>query len=212
MAIFGKNTRIKAMSDAAPIAFNAEKTTSDITRTEFSIVNRTKRYWDRNTPVTVETSADGTTWEQYTGRYWIRHAGGTIIFAEPLVAGLQVQVSGAYVTASLVAECNSCNINITNTLSDTTVYEVPGKRQTSMLVDATGTLSGFHDINDLLTDKILEGKSTIIETDFDNTDATGELFCCYAFINSTEFSSAVADPVSKTVGWQSDGKLLVEQK
>lgn len=206
MAIIGKNTRIKATSADAPIPFNNEATTANAERTEYTITNKTKRYWDKGTKVTVTIEP------AYHEHYYIEHAGGKIVFDKPLPGGSTVNVSGAFVTTSLVAECRECSIAMSNPASDTTVYEIPGRRKQATIPEASGTLTGFYNVNDNLKDFMFEGRPIIIEADFDSLDGAGEIFCCYAILDSNEVRTAIADPVGKTASWQSDGPLRVLAK
>lgn len=213
MAIAGKNGRIKVMSDAAAIPFAEEATTANVARTEYSITNRTKRYWSREAPVVVETSPDGVSWGVVSGGFWISYAGGKIVFRDAQPVDTQVRVSGEFVAVAIAVETREYSMSINNALVDVTVLEGDGwRRKLATIVDATGTLSGFYNVDNLLVDKILEGKAIVIEMDVDITDNQGETLAVYGLINSHEMQSAIESAVTTSVGWESDGDILVEQK
>jgi hypothetical protein len=206
MATAGKNARIRVMSDAAPVTFTNEATTANATRTEYKITNPVKKYWDKGTPVVVTVTPASTI------SRWVRHAGGVVVFDQPLDVGATVTVSGAYVTTALAAEVSEYNVTLANPTTDVSVLEVEGRRKISTYTDATGTITGFYNVDNLLQDKILEAKPVIIEMDFDSTNEDGEVFAVYARLNSHEVSSAVDGAVGATVGWESDGAITMDAK
>ena len=213
MAKAGKNARIKVMSDASAVPFTSEATTADASRIEYRITNRTKRYWSRTTPVVVETSPNGSTWTVVTSGYRIAHAGGKIMFYVPRATGTQVRVSGAFVAVTTVAEVREYTMSGTNALVDVTVLESDGwRKQLSTIRGASGSLTGFYNVNNLLQDKLLSGTALVVELDVDSSDNNGEYFAFYALLASQELSVAVDGAVGTSVPWESDGDILIEAK
>lgn len=206
MATVGRNARLYVTSNAAPIAFTNEATTANTGRTEFKITNRTKRHWDKETPVVVTVTPVSA-----IPRH-VRHAGGVIVFDEPLPAGTTVTVSGKHVTTALAAEISEYSVNFANTTVDVSVLEVSGRRKNSTYTDATGTITGFYNVDNLLQERMLDPKPVVIEMDFDSTKVGGEIFAVYARLNSHEITSVVDGAVGTTVGWESDGAVSVDVK
>ena len=213
MAIAGKHSRIKIMSDAPAVPFAEEATTADALRVAYSITNRTKRYWSKNDLVIVETSPDGEVWTIVTSGFRIAFAGGRIVFAVAQPVGTQVRVSGAFVTVTTAAETREYSMTINNGTEDATVLESGGsRRRVYTIQDATGSLSGFYNVNDLLAEYLLGSKKLVIELDFDSTDLDGEYYAFYALIPSKELATAVEGLVTTSTSWESDGDILIEAK
>lgn len=201
------------MSDAAPVPFTNEATTADAERIAYRITDRTKRYWNREDDVIVETSPDGDTWTPITTGYRIAHAGGRIVFYAAQPVGTQVRVSGEFVAVTTAVETREYSMAINNATEDATVLEGDGSRvRVYTIQDATGTLSGFYNVNNLIQDRLLDRKTLVIELDFDSTDLDGEYYAFYALIPSKELATAVEGLVTTAVSWESDGDILVEPK
>ena len=136
MATAGKNARIRVMSDAAPVAFTDEATTANATRTEYKITNPVKKYWDKGTPVVVTVTPASTT------SRWVRHAGGVVIFDQPLDVEATVTVSGVCHHGTN-REVSEYNVTLANPTTDVSVLEVEERRKYPP-TDATGTITGFY--------------------------------------------------------------------
>jgi hypothetical protein len=207
MAIPGKKARIRVMSSAAPIAFSDEATSSD-DEIVYTIDDRDKRYWSVDTPIEVERN----TVVVPVSEYRVQHAGGRIHFHEAQDPGDVITVSGAYVTVTTAVEVRDYSLSLNSEIVDVTWLnpDLEGFRERlANIIDATGTLSGFYNVNNLLTDKILQQRPTVIEMQADADE--DEIFAVYAFLESEELSAAIEGAVETSVGWQSSGEILVEQ-
>ena len=221
MALPGKNALVKVTSDevAEPISFT-DAATTDEGDNVYAITDRDKKYWDRDTAVVVKE--DASTVDE--SDYLVQHCGGKIHFFDAPTG--TITVSGAYVTVTTVAEVNDYGYTINCEIVDTSHFkdgQDPDKGyrvRTANLVDATGTLSGFYVVDNLLEDYLLDSDVVILEFDVDTEaddydpgqDKYGEVFACYAVLESKELAAAIEGAVGQSVSWQSDGDLLVEQK
>ena len=195
------------MSDAAPIAFSGEATVTN-DDVVFTIDDRTKRYWDLATPVVVERNGSTVPVSEYR----VQHAGGRIHFHQPQDPGDTITVSGAYITVTTAVEVRDYSLSLNSEIVDVTWLnpDLEGFRERlANIIDATGTLSGFYNVNNLLTDKILSQSPTVIEMQMDADD--DEIFAVYAYLESDELSAAVEGAVETSVSWASSGEILVEQ-
>lgn len=205
MAIPGKRARIRVMSDAEPIPFTDEAT-GTVDDVVYSVGDRVKRYWDPATQVVVKVDGDVVAVSEYR----VQHAGGRIHFRSEQSG--PVTVSGAYITVTTAVEVREYTFTINSEVIDRTWLnpDLDGFRERMAgIVDATGTLSGFYNVNNLLTDKILAQKPTVIE--MQPSADMDEMFAVYAFLESDELQAAVEGAVETNVGWQSTGDILVEQ-
>lgn len=206
MALPGKKARLRVMSSAAPVAFSSEATSST-DQVVYTIDDRDKRYWDRNTPVVVEVNGN----PPAVG-YRIQHAGGKIHFKEALDPGDTVTVDGAYVTVTTAVEVREYTLSINSEIIDVTWLNpaLDGFRERiAGIIDASGTLSGFYNVNNLLQDKILAQAPTVLE--LEANDDLDEIIAFYVYLESHELQAAIEGAVGTSVGWQSDGDILVEQ-
>lgn len=214
MAIPGKVALVKLLSDSSPLSFSDNPTTGDAEHKVYTIDDRDKRYWDRDTSVTVKNN--GTVVD--SGEYRIQHAGGKVHFYEAQAAEDDITVTGAYVAVSTVAQVSEYSYAINSEIVDVSHFKdssdpTRGFRDRMVnLVDASGSLSGFHVVNSLLQDYMLDSKTVVLEFDVDQEDEDIDFFACYAVLESNEISPAVEGAVGESVSWQSDGHLLVEDK
>ena len=205
MAYPGKHARVLVQSTTST-PFSDEATTADVTNTIYTIDDRDMRYWDRTVPIAVERDGNPVPENEYR----VQHAGGRIYFYEPQDPADTITVSGAYVSVTVAAECREYTLTLESALVDTTVFESQGWRERIAGINGvSGTISGFYNVNNLFTDRLLNQEPLVIEL-WPN-DALGEIFAFYAVLESQELSAAVEGAVETAVGYQSDGDLLIEQ-
>ena len=216
MATAGKKALLKVMSTAAAIPFTGEATTAEVANKVFVISNRTKKYWDLDTAV---IAYEGTTTGDVvdSGDYRVQHAGGKLHFYEATTES--IVVSGASVAASVAAEINNYTYTINREIVDVTAFKestdatIGFRDKLANIGDASGTASGFYVTDNLFEDRILSQSKFIMEFDVDqDTTDEGDIFACYAVLESDELAAAIEGAVGNTVNWQSDGDLLVESK
>ena len=214
MAIAGKSARVRVMNTTSPSAFTNQATTADSTNTRYTITNDTFRYWSRLTPVTVERSTDsGATWTAVTSGFRIGHAGGVVLFDAAQDPTHQIRVSGQYVTVTTAALVREYTFAINDQIENRTSFDDEGwHRKMITLIDASGTLTGFYDVDNFLQDRILAGTPLVIELDYDSEDASGEYLSFYALLSSHEAMAAVAGLVDTSVPWETDDEVFVVQK
>lgn len=205
MALPGKHAAVRVMSDTST-PFTNEATTANAGRTIYTIDDRSRRYWDRDTALTV--TLDGQPVPR--AEYRIQHAGGRIHFREPQDAGAVVTVSGAFVSVVTAVQTREFTLTLDRELDDVTVFESAGWRERLAGVGgAAGTLSGFYDADNLFTDRLLQQKPLVLELQPDGAN-DGEVFSMYVVMESQELAAAVEGAVETSVSWESDGEILVE--
>jgi hypothetical protein len=97
MAIAGKLGAVYVQTTDAATAFTNEATTKNGDFTRWTITAATKRYWDKDTAVTVKKNGGTIT----TG-FTIEYVGGVIVFNPAILTSDVITVSGKYWTVSQV--------------------------------------------------------------------------------------------------------------
>lgn len=219
MAIPGKNARLKVMNEDAPVGFADKAMSADAEYKTYAIDDTDKRYWSRDADIVVKKNAETVDPSEYK----VQHAGGLIHFKTAQGSEDTITASGEFVTVSTAAYVREYTLNISANLEDTTwlkptteedpTYTGAGYRnRTPTLTEASGSLSGFYDVDNYFQERLLSGKPLVIEMDTDGPNTNGDFFAVYAYLENKELSPAVEGVVGQSVSWQSDGQLLVEGK
>lgn len=103
--------------DSNSVVFTDEATTANSDKTRYTITDGDKRYWDRNTTVTVKVD----TVVQSTG-FHIEYPGGVVVFDTGQDDGV-VTVSGSYYTVSQILGFFNWDLKVQNKTIDATTYE-----------------------------------------------------------------------------------------
>lgn len=130
-AIAGKVGSIYMKTDAVATTFTDEACTN-VDNSVYYITDTSKRYWDKNTAVTVEVDATPET------GVTIDYIGGRITFDTPLAGTETVTVSGKYWTVSEKAGFYNWTLDLVADLEDSTTFADNGWRA------FTPTLKGFN--------------------------------------------------------------------
>lgn len=122
---------VYAPSSLISVTFTNEATTGNAERTEYTINDTTKRYWDPAATFLVEQSTDGgTTWTAVSASdYTLIHAGGTVKFATARPAGALIRVSGKYYTMEQKAGFFTWSIEPGIDLVDATTFQSGGWKE-----------------------------------------------------------------------------------
>lgn len=214
MASPGRQALVRVMSDATPTVLSNQSCTAvaGSGNTIYEIDNRTMRYWSKDYDVVVEVDTGGG-YAPVTSGFLIQHCGGRIHFATALDPGDDVRVSGRYVVVVTAAKVADASIAVNGESIDVSTFGNNGWRdRIAGLADATGTLTGFYDVDNLFQDRMLDAEEVIIEFDADTTDTDSPWLAVYAMLNSQELQGVVSGAVDSTVGWESNGHLIVEPK
>lgn len=210
MALPGYRAQVKIMTNTAPINFtNQAMATTDTARQLYTISNPTFRYFSKSASVTwlVETSPNGTTWTAVAAdQYNLLYGAGSVYFYQGRAVGTQVRISGAYVTTTLAAEVREYTFTLNSQLVDITSYQEPPspwRTRLANLTDATGSLTGWYFSTNLFQDYLLNGNPCVLE--FYANRTPGDLFSCYAYLDTVELAAAIENAVEIPVSFQSDG-------
>lgn len=126
MAISGVLGGVFAQQGTA-IPFTQEAMTEVEAGVRYRISDAAKRYWDKTTPVVVETSPDGTNWTPVPAtEYRVEYVGGHVVFHTPQPAGTQVRVSGAYFTVVQIGGFFEWSLDFERETEDVTTFDFQG--------------------------------------------------------------------------------------
>ena len=196
-AISGKIGSIYMKTDVVATAFTTEATTNTGDDTVYYITNDAKRYWDKNTTVTVFVDAAEET------AVTIDHVGGRITFTTPLAGTEAVTVTGAYWTVAEVAGFYNWGLDTSADMEDSTTFADAGWRT------FTPTLKGFivsaeaywqnGDFLDRLAEEVVISLYT--------NEASDLRYEGFAYITSTSIEAGAEGLVQESVEYTGNGEL-----
>lgn len=195
------------------LPFTAEDTSADADFLIYTIDDRDLRYWDRDEDIDVFRNASLVDAEEYR----IQHAGGKVHFFVAQDPGDVITVSGNYFPVSEAAAFNEFTLTINSEIVDVSHFTDEldphrGYRRTlANIVDASGTVSGFHIDDHNFAERLIEQERLAIE--FEPWPGTGEeFFGVFAFMDSNEITQAVEGAIETSVSFASDGDILVDTR
>lgn len=208
MAIAGKKARIKV--SGAPVAFANEATTGDVARVVYQINDAGKRVWAREAALTVEQSLDnGVTWNAVSA-YTPNRLNGSIIFSSARAAGALVRVSGQYLPLTIAAECSAYSYSLKGRNETNNHFESDWTLRTQTLLDATGSLSKWTNIDRYFEDALLAGDPVVLEI-FSDKAAAADLRA-WALLAADDMSGAIGGVQQTAVEWEgaadADGRAI----
>lgn len=116
MALAGKVGAVHVQTSAAPVAFVDEATTGDAAKKRYTINNAAKRYWDKNTAITVKKNA-----VVQTSGFTIEYAGGVVVFDVALTTEA-ITVSGSSLTVAQAGGFFNWSADLGAEMSDVTTF------------------------------------------------------------------------------------------
>jgi hypothetical protein len=184
------------------VTFTEEATTGNTGRTEYTITDQAKRYWDPATAVTVEKDIGAGYVAVSAADIAIEYCGGVVVFSAALPAGAAVRVSGKYLVYDKAATIQKINGSFTTQLKETTV--LTSEDQTFMPTRRGGNGSfKLADIDAYYSD--LLGERIVIVHHLSGTynehDSSGPRYEMYAKLNDDAVELPEADLISQTIGY-----------
>lgn len=201
--IAGKVGGVFIQTEALPVAFIDEATISDLSLLRFTIADGSKRYWDKNSPVTVKLNG-----EIQTAGFDIESCGGAIVFEEAKDGADEVVVSGS----SLVVEQHGGFFNWSAELGvetpETTTFMSNGwKEFITSIKDFSASAESYWGDNEFFSRL---GQEVIIALYVDTT-ASKARYEGYGIIKSDGVEAAVDDVVNESIEIQGVGALYYRE-
>ena len=190
------NSQIYVTSQPA-VGFTNEAMTDSGDHTLFTITDQGKRYLDKNTPVVVQTSPDGTAWTAATG-YTLYRVNARVEFANAQTAGTQVRLaSGKYFVVALIGECSSAEFDGKLDTTETTVFSnVPAKTYIPTLFSGTFKTGTFW-LNKAHVEALRARDLLVVAFDA----AGGDRYEGYCFTTDSDIKNAIAGAVTEDLSF-----------
>jgi hypothetical protein len=177
--------------NSASVAFTDEATTANAAKTRYTITDADKRYWDRNTTVTVKKD----TVTQTTG-FHIEYPGGVVVFDEALTTEA-ITVTGAYFTVSQILGFFNWDLKVGSKTIDATTFQSSEWEEFVMATkNFTATAEKFWIIDASYTDYIGQEFILVLYTDFGTPKTRFE---GYGNINNIDVSLPVGDLIKEKI-------------
>lgn len=200
-AIAGKVGSIYMKTSDVAATFTDETCTNTGDNTVYYITDTAKRYWDKDTAVTVDVDAvleTGVT---------IDYIGGRITFDTPLSGSEAVTVSGKYWTVSELAGFYNWSLDLSADMEDCTDFQSNGWRE------FVPTLKGFtisaeaYWQDETFQDRLGEEVVVALYTN----ESNDERYEGFAYITSDSIETPVDGLVQDTVEFTGNGELYYYQ-
>jgi len=203
MAISGMTGAVYVSDvDADPVAFNYKSCSAvDAAGKRYQIDDEDCRYWDRDTPVSVEVDGDPVT----TG-FTLEHAGGFVVFDEAPVVEEDVTVSGKALTLIQAGGFFNWSVDFDGEDVDATTFKSKGWK------DFVRTLKGWSGSAEAywgdtrFYDSL--GKTVVVKLFVDAGEAQ-ECLEGFAIINGEGIENPVDGLVQETVDFTGTGPLYI---
>jgi hypothetical protein len=124
MAVAAYSSKIYVTSKPS-VSFTNEAMTDSGDHITYAITNASKRYLDKGTAATVETSSDsGTTWTPISNGFTLRYVGAKVIFTSAQAPTLLVRLaSGKYFPYATVGQANTAEFSGKVSLEDSSNFD-----------------------------------------------------------------------------------------
>jgi hypothetical protein len=202
MAIAGKVGAV-LKHDGDPIAFTDEATTPDATYTRYIITDSAKRYWNKNSPVTVKVNG-----VIQTSGFSIEYVGGVVVFDSALQPTDTVTVSGEYYNVTQVMGFKNWSLDPGREFEEATCFESGGwKEFVSVLTGASGSCEGFW-----VTDRSdWVGAEHIIVLYVDYQGASKARYEGYGFVKGKNLEVPVDSLVEESLDFEFNGPVYYRE-
>lgn len=203
MALSGKVGAVFVQTADAPVSFSEEATTGSLDRKRYTISDAAKRYWDKDTPVTVEVNS-----VVVSAGFTLEHCGGMVVFEAPLEPEDEVTVSGKYLMVEQHGGFFNWSAELELETSDITTFQSAGWKENLPTVKGfTASAEDYWGDEEFFAGL---GKEVVIAL---YTDATASKLRYEGFgiINSDSIETAVDDIVNETIEIQGTGPLYYRE-
>ncbi|GCE49200.1 hypothetical protein EI42_05997 [Thermosporothrix hazakensis] len=198
MAIAAYNSQFLVASKPS-VPFVNEMLTDVGDHKTYVIANSTKRYLDRDVPVIVETSSDGTTWTPVSTGFTLYRVAARVVFDSPQDPTLQVRLaSGAFYPFSQIGNAKSVEFTSKTNLEDSTTFNPTGaKFYTPTLLEGELKVDRFWLNHDRV--KNLQERDLLIVS---YVSPTGRRYEGYAYVSECNIKTEVSALIEEGLTFQ----------
>ena len=201
--IAGKVGGVFIQTEAAPVAFVDEATTPDLSLLRFTIADDSKRYWDKNTPITVKLNGD-----IQTSGFEIELCGGVIVFEEAKDGADEVVVSGSSLVVAQHGGFFNWSAELGIEIPETTTFMSNGwKEFITSIKEFTASAESYWGDEEFFSRL---GQEVVIALYVDTTSSKTR-YEGYGIINSDSVEAAVDDVVNESIEIQGVGALYYRE-
>lgn len=130
-----------------PMAMTEEPLTNTGDNQTFVVTNLLRDVWAFTSPLTVQTSPDGSTWTTITTGFTVQYLVGTVRLNTPQ-AGIQVRVTGEFLPRYTFALARSVDFEDSVAELDVTTFGDDYVRRIYGLADVSGSIQSLSVMND----------------------------------------------------------------
>lgn len=197
MALAGKKARVRASGDSVSFTDESFSTTDD---QNYTIDDEDKLIWDRTAEITVYEDGVETTED-----YEINRLTGTITFDTVNATRGDITADGDYLPLQTVAEAYEYNYTLEGANSDSTSFGSDFINREQTLLDISGDISRWYELDDYFTDILLSGDPFIVEFySFyeENNGGVEPDIRAWIILNSDEISAVVDGLIEESVSFE----------
>lgn len=203
MPIAGKIGAVFVQTSDAPASFSDELMVSDEHYKTYTNEDSTMRYWDKNTPVTVEVNEI-----PVTEGFAIEYCGGVIVFDEPLTEEDVVTVSGKHLNVQQHGGFFNWSADLEQEMGDVTTYQSNGWKENIPTIKGFSASAESYWGDSEFFSRL--GQEVIIALYIDTT-ASKARYEGYGIISSDSIETTVDDIINESIEMQGTGKLYYRE-
>ncbi len=203
MAITGHVGAVYIETADPPAAFTKKATQADSSYTQYRIIDASKWYWDKKSPVLVYVND-----ELVSAGFEIEHCGGVIVFTSALAAEDTVTVSGMSISIAQRGGFFNWSLELKSDTSDITTFQSEGFKENLPTVKGFSASADSYWGDSEFASSL--GKEVIIALFVDNT-AAKKRYEGYAVISSDSIETAVDDIINETIEFEGNGRLYYRE-
>lgn len=199
MAIAGHIGAVYIQTADPPAAFTKKPAQANSDLTKYAIIDITKRYWDKNSPVLVYVND-----ALVSVGFEIEHCGGVIVFLAPLEAEDVVTVSGMSIGVSQRGGFFNWSCELSGDTSDITTFQSEGWKENLPTVKGFKASADSYWGDSEFAGSL--GQEVIIALFLDNT-ASRQRYEGYAVISSDSIETPADDVVNESIEFEGTGRM-----
>lgn len=201
--IAGKVGGVFLKTTDAPLIFTDDAATADLSLTRYTITDNAKRYWDKNSAVTVKVNG-----EVQNSGFNIEYCGGVVVFSEARDSEDVVLVSASAVTVEQHGGFFSWSAELGMDTTETTTFMSNGwKEFIPSIKEFTASAESYWGDEEFFSRL---GEEVVIALYVDTTSSRAR-YEGYGIISSDNIEAAVDDVVNDSIEIQGVGALYYRE-